>query len=103
VVIATAKASYFSGGALSDSEVNWKISQKITEFVLNIHTHSHKAELIDIIFSSLLFHHSRYRPPGWPTFTFGTFKPWWSLPIVFSSSDISTQFLASPPSVLVGM
>jgi hypothetical protein len=32
-VVVTAKASYFSGGALSDSEVNWKITQQVTEYV----------------------------------------------------------------------
>ena len=47
--LVTAKASYFAGGVLSNSDVTWRASA--TE--------------------------SSYSPPGWHKFTFGEWRPWW--------------------------
>ncbi|MFN2169627.1 MAG: MG2 domain-containing protein, partial [Anaerolineae bacterium] len=45
-------ATYYAGGGLPDAEVDWTVRQSST----------------------------RYSPPGWDDFTFGTWVPWWRDP-----------------------
>jgi hypothetical protein len=47
--IAKAKATYFSGGGLSEATINWTLQDN----------------------------QAFYSPPGWAKFSFGEVKPWW--------------------------
>ena len=49
--ITSVKAAYYAGDPLTNADVTWKVTPSITN----------------------------YSPPNWPDYTFGTWKPWWTL------------------------
>lgn len=49
--ITSVKAAYYAGDPLTNADVTWKVTPVITN----------------------------YAPPNWPDYTFGTWKPWWTL------------------------
>ena len=49
--ITSVKAAYYAGDPLTNADVTWKVTPIITN----------------------------YAPPNWPDYTFGTWKPWWTL------------------------